>query len=174
MHGARHTSRRGGMLGMGLIHASSLNRKEKSNTIRACPSNTSLSNKGSELAACLPRGHGLAGWWGLPIPHPGSSISAPLSASPTAHCHGRHTDSACQCWYSQAGLSCSWKYDKATLLVWRHAHIHWSSFGAVAEQHKRSTSQAGCAGVAHTAPSPTDCCASRRLRWLRRFNNTRT
>ena len=65
-------------------------------------------------------------------------------------------------------LSCSWKYDKATtLLVWRHAHMHWSSFGAVVE-HKRSTSQAGCAGVAHTAPSPTDCCASRRLRWLRR------
>ena len=167
---------------MGLTHASSLTIKlqgavKRKSVKRAARLRLKIQvgQKGSELAACLPRGHGLAGWWGLPIPHPGSSISAPLSASPTAHCHGRHTDSACQCWYAQAGLSCSWKCDKATpLLVWRHAHMHWSSFGAVAEQHKRSTSQAGCAGVAHTAPSPTDCCASRRLRWLRRFNNTRT
>ena len=160
LHWARHTSRRGAMPGMGLIHASTA----RSSQIQLALAPQIQVKKGSELAACLPRGHGLAGWWGLPIPHPGSSISAPLSASPTAHCHGRHTDSACQCWYAQAGLSCSWKCDKATtLLVWRHAHMHWSSFGTVAEQHKRSTSQAGCAGMAHSAPSPTDCCASRRM-----------
>ena len=57
-----------------------------------------VGHKGSELAACLPRGHGLAGWRGLPIPapHPGPASLSQSCVTSHDDCHGRHTDRVCQ------------------------------------------------------------------------------
>ena len=73
---------------MGLTHTSSLTielqgavkYKSVKRAVRL-PLKIQVGQKGSELADCLPRGHGLDGWRGLPIPHPGSGISASLSLS---------------------------------------------------------------------------------------------
>ena len=66
-----------------------------------------VGHKGSELAACLPRGHGLAGWRGLPTPapHPGSGICVAFTPSRVPHLTNealRHTDTVCQCGYVQS------------------------------------------------------------------------
>ena len=73
---------------MGLTHAPSLTIKlqgaVKRNSVKRAARlrlKIQVGQKGNERAACLPRGHGLHGRWGLPIPHPGSGISASLSSS---------------------------------------------------------------------------------------------
>ena len=64
-----------------------------------------VGHKGSELAACLPRGHGLAGWRGLPIPAPPDLRRFPSRVShPTMTAMA---DTPTECVRVQAVLSCA-------------------------------------------------------------------
>ena len=101
--GLAHTSGRGPCIMAPGTHASSLNCRGQSNRSwvksvkRAARLPLQVGHKGSELAACLPRGQ-LAGWRGLPIPapHPGPASLSQSYVTSHDDCHGRHTDRVCQ------------------------------------------------------------------------------